>query len=95
MLWSLCIFVLERREFVYVLPELLKMYLYSINFVVSMKKEKPESPLLSATLMGGKNLLHIINKTISMSGPLRDLIHTYKYRKIIILMCIVILYWKI
>jgi hypothetical protein len=57
-----------------------------------MKKEKPESPLLSATLMGGKNLLHIINKTISMSGPLRDLIHTYKYRKIIILMCIVILY---
>jgi hypothetical protein len=76
---------------VYVLPELFRRYLYTINLVVSMKKEKPKSPLFTATLMRGKNLLHIINETISMSGLLRNLIHTYKYREIIILMHPIIL----
>ena len=37
-----------------------------------------ESPLLSATLMGDIYLLHIINEIVSMVGPLRDLIYTYK-----------------
>jgi hypothetical protein len=37
-----------------------------------------ESPLLSATLMGDIYLLHIINEIVSMVGPLRDLVYTYK-----------------
>jgi hypothetical protein len=32
-----------------------------------------------------KNLLHIINETTNMEGPLRDLVHAYKHREIIIL----------
>jgi hypothetical protein len=37
-----------------------------------------ESPLLSATLMGDIYLLHIINEIVSMVGPLRDFVYTYK-----------------
>jgi hypothetical protein len=58
-------------------------YLYPLNLVVF--KEELKSPLFFATLMEDKYLLHIINETLSIVGPLRDLIYTYKYRKIITL----------
>jgi len=59
-------------------------YLYPLNLVV-FREEELKSPLFFATLMEDKYLLHIINETLSIVGPLRDLIYTYKYRKIITL----------
>jgi hypothetical protein len=47
------------------------------------KRKGHESPLLVATLMGNKYFLYIINEIISIGGPLRDLVYTYEYRKII------------
>jgi len=41
--------------------------------------------MLSVILMGDKYPLHIIKEIVSMVNPLRDLIYTYEYRKIIIL----------
>jgi hypothetical protein len=47
--------------------------------------DKLESPLLSVILMGDKYPLHIIKEIVSMVDPLRDLVCTYEYRKIITL----------
>jgi hypothetical protein len=44
--------------------------------------------------MGGKYLLHIIIEIISMIGPLRDFIYTYKCREIITTIWIIILDWE-
>ena len=46
-------------------------------------KKRLESPILSSILLRDKYLLHIINKIVSMIGPLRDLVYTYKYRETI------------
>jgi uncharacterized protein YchJ len=46
-------------------------------------REGLESPLLSVILMRNKYLLHIINEIVIMIGPLRGLVYTYEYRKII------------
>ena len=45
------------------------------------RKERLESPMLSAILMKGKYLLHIIHKIVSMVRPLRDLVYTYSIEK--------------
>jgi hypothetical protein len=37
-----------------------------------------KSHLLSATLIGDKYNLHIINEIVSMVGPLKDLVYTYE-----------------
>jgi len=39
------------------------------------RKKRLKSPLLLATLMGGKYLLHIINEIINMVGPKRPCIY--------------------
>jgi hypothetical protein len=49
------------------------------------KEEARKSYALGDINKRCKNLLHIINETTNMEGPLKDLVHTYKYRKIIIL----------
>jgi hypothetical protein len=41
--------------------------------------------------MKDKYLLHIINKIVSMVGSSRDLIYTYKYKEIVILIWTIIL----
>jgi hypothetical protein len=42
------------------------------------RREGLQSPLLSATLIRDKYLLHIINEIISMVSPLRDFVYTYE-----------------
>jgi hypothetical protein len=68
-----------------ILSEWFIWYLYPLNLVV-FKEEELKSPLFFATIMEGKYLLHIINETVNIVDSLRDLIYTYKYRKIITLL---------
>jgi hypothetical protein len=48
-------------------------------------KKKTQSPLLLTIIIEDVYLLHIINETASILCPLKNLIYTYKYMKIIIL----------
>jgi len=57
-------------------------YLYISEPCRFQRKERLESPMFLAILMGGKYLLYIINEIVNMVG---DLIYTFKYRKIITL----------
>jgi hypothetical protein len=66
------------------LPKWFREYLYPLNLFVSMKKRAGKSFIFDI-LIRSKYLLNIINKIISMVGPLSDLIYTYKQKEIIIL----------
>jgi hypothetical protein len=68
-----------------ILPGRFNGYLYHLNLIVFQIKKKTESPLLLTIIIGDVYLLHIINETVSILCPLKNLIYTYKYMKIIIL----------
>jgi hypothetical protein len=59
--------------------------IYTLESCRFFKREWLKSPWLPVTLMEEKYNLHIINKIVSMIGPLRDLVYIYEYKKIIIL----------
>ena len=46
------------------------------------RRDGLKSPMLLATLIGDKYILHIINEIISMMSLLRDTVYTYEYRHV-------------
>jgi len=69
--WKVLTFYLDDSEGIYT-PWIL---LFS-------EKGWTESPMLLATLMGDKYILHIINEIVSMMSLLRDTVYTYEYRHV-------------
>jgi hypothetical protein len=84
-------FILKDKSYEYFTWKVQQVFIPLEPYCFSDKR-KTKSPLLLTIIIGDVYLLHIINETVSILCPLKNLIYTYKYMKIIILIRIITLH---